>query len=264
MQLPDRAAVALWLRRPRNRVLLGVLALLVAVRIALPYVLRPIIVAQADEALVGRIALADLDLSLIRGGVTLRGLEVYPTSCRRPGRRSTRAEAKKPLFSAGRLWTQISWIQLLLKTIDVEEFELDDFAVRVDRLKDGLVLPKPAPKHGARAAAAAPSRDGRGIRLGLRRRQPRAPQGQHHVPRLHGRRGAAALRPRDRQHRRAQARAALRPERHRAGPRRARGRARRRRQDRLRSRRRDQAGRARNAFQDHDLEPADRRRCACT
>ena len=146
MQLPDRAAVALWLRRPRNRVLLGVLALLVAVRIALPYVLRPIIVDQADKALVGRIALADLDLSLIRGGVTLHGLEVYPDELPPPGTPvDPAAEAKKPLFSAGRLWTQISWLQLLLKTIDVEEFELDDFAVRVDRLKDGLVLPKPAP-----------------------------------------------------------------------------------------------------------------------
>jgi hypothetical protein len=143
MQLPDRAAIEQWLRRPRSRVLLGVLALLVAVRIALPYVLRPIIVAQADKALVGRIALADLDLSLIRGGVTLHGLEVYADELPPPG--TPVDPAKKPLFSAGRLWTQISWLQLLLKTIDVEEFELVDFAVRLDRLKDGLVLPKPAP-----------------------------------------------------------------------------------------------------------------------
>ena len=78
MQIPDRAAAAQWLRRPRNRVLLGVLALLVAVRVALPWVLRPIIVDQADKAMTGHIALADLDLSLIRGGVTLHGLEVFP------------------------------------------------------------------------------------------------------------------------------------------------------------------------------------------
>src|SRR5262245_37204680 len=99
--LPDRAAVAQWLRRPRNRVLVGVLALLVAVRIALPYVLRPIIVEQADKALVGRIALRDLSLSLIRGGVTLRGLEVYPEELPPEG---TPVEPKKPLFSADKLW----------------------------------------------------------------------------------------------------------------------------------------------------------------
>ncbi|MGH9888763.1 MAG: hypothetical protein ACREBE_24740, partial [bacterium] len=72
-----RENLARALRRPRNRVLLGIFALLVVVRIALPYVLRSVIVSQADAALVGRIALADIDLSLIRGGVTLRGLAVY-------------------------------------------------------------------------------------------------------------------------------------------------------------------------------------------
>jgi hypothetical protein len=163
MQLPDRAAVALWLRRPRNRVLVGVLALLVAVRIALPYVLRPIIVDQADKALVGRIALADLDLSLIRGGVTLHGLEVYPEELPPPGTPvDPKAEPKKPLFSAGRLWTQISWLELLRKTIDVEEFELEDFAVRVDRLKDGLVLPKPVPSSEPAPPPAEPEAEGSG------------------------------------------------------------------------------------------------------
>jgi hypothetical protein len=142
MQLPDRAALLRALRVRRNQVLLAVFALLVIVRIALPYVLRPIIVEQADKALVGRIALRDLDLSLIRGGVTLRGLEVYPDELPPPG---APVEPKPPLFAAERLWTQISWLALLWKTIDVEEFELDDFNVRLDRLKDGLVLPKPSP-----------------------------------------------------------------------------------------------------------------------
>jgi hypothetical protein len=117
MQLPDRAAVALWLRRPRNRFLLGVFALLVAVRIALPYVLRPIIVAQTDKALVGRIALADLDLSLIRGGVTLHGLEVYAEELPPPGTPVDPAHqaARRPAVNADQLQ--------LLRKIDVEEFE---------------------------------------------------------------------------------------------------------------------------------------------
>jgi len=142
MKLPDRAALIAALRVRRNQVLLAVFAALLAGRIALPYVLRPIIVKQADAALVGRIALRDLDLSLIRGGVTLHGFEVYadelPTG-------PAPVEQKPPLFSADRLWVNISWLELLLKTIDVEEFELDDFTVRLDRLKDGLVLPKPTP-----------------------------------------------------------------------------------------------------------------------
>ncbi len=132
------------LQRPRNRVLLGLLVGLVALRIALPYLVRSQIVSRADAALVGRIALADLDLSLIRGGVTLHGLEVYADELPPPGG-APPAEVKPPLFAATRLWTQISWLALLGKTIEVEELELEGFVARLDRLKDGLLLPKPVP-----------------------------------------------------------------------------------------------------------------------
>ncbi|HTO06426.1 MAG TPA: DUF748 domain-containing protein [Myxococcota bacterium] len=141
MKLPDRAAIGAVLRVRRNQLLLALLVLLVAARIALPYVLRPIIVKQADEALIGRIALRDLDLSLLRGGVTLHGLEVYADEL--PAGSS--GDVKPPLFATERLWVNISWLELLWKTLDVEEFQLDDFTVRLDRLKDGLALPKPVP-----------------------------------------------------------------------------------------------------------------------
>jgi len=143
MKLPDRAAIARALRRRRTQIWLALLVLLVAIRIALPYALRPIIVKQADEALVGRIALRDMDLSLLRGGVTLHGFEVYADELPPPG--APPAEPKPPLFAADRLWVQISWLELLIKTIEVKDFALDDFVVRLDRLKDGLVLPKPVP-----------------------------------------------------------------------------------------------------------------------
>ena len=136
------------LRRPRNRVLLGLLLLAVGLRIALPYLLRPQIVSRADAALVGRIALADLDLSLLRGGVTLHGLEVYADELPLAAallRPTPAPESKPPLFAAKRLWTQISWLALLGKTIEVEELELEGFVVRLDRLMDGILLPKPVP-----------------------------------------------------------------------------------------------------------------------
>jgi len=136
MKLPSREFLATALRPRRNKILLGVFAFLLIVRIALPYLLRAVIVSQADAALVGHIELEDLDLSLIRGGVTLHGFSVHTDE--RP--------SKVPaLFECKRLWTQISWLALFTKTIDVEEFELDGFAVRLDRLKDGLLLPKPVP-----------------------------------------------------------------------------------------------------------------------
>jgi hypothetical protein len=140
------------LRRPRYQILLGLLLLAVGVRIALPYLLRPQLVSRADAALVGRIALADLDLSLIRGGVTLHGVEVYADEL--PANEAHQAadagaapaeEPKPPLFAAKTLWTQISWLALFSKTIEVEELALDGFTVRLDRLKDGILLPRPVP-----------------------------------------------------------------------------------------------------------------------
>jgi uncharacterized protein involved in outer membrane biogenesis len=134
------------MRRKRTRILLGLLVLGVSVRIALPYLLRPLIVSQADAALVGRIALADLDLSLLRGGVTLHGFEAHAEELPPPlPEGAAAAEAKPPLFEVRRLWTQISWLALLGKTIEIEELELDGFVARLDRLQDGMLLPRPVP-----------------------------------------------------------------------------------------------------------------------
>ena len=131
------------LSRPRIRILLGVALLLLAVRVALPYALRPILVSQADSALVGRIALADLDLSLIRGGVTLHGLEVHASELPPPG--ATASAPAPPLFDAQRLWVQIGWLALLTKTLRVEELELEGFHVRLERTETGFTLPARVP-----------------------------------------------------------------------------------------------------------------------
>ena len=149
----DWTALQSALRRPRTRVLLALLGLAIAARIALPHVLRPILVSQADAALVGRIALADLDLALIRGGVALRCLEVYTDELSPPEAGST---AKPPLFEARRLWVQISWLALLTRTLYIEQFELEDFAVRLERTADGIPLPSPVPSAEEPEPAPAP------------------------------------------------------------------------------------------------------------
>ena len=85
--------------------------------------------------------LADLDLSLLRGGVTLHGLEVHVDELPPPAAEGGPApEAKPPLFAARRVWAQISWLALARKTIAIEEFEFEGFALRLDRLKvEGFV-----------------------------------------------------------------------------------------------------------------------------
>jgi len=139
------------LRRPRNLVLLGVAVLLVAFRVALPYAVRSVAVSQADAALVGRIELDDVSLSLLRLGVELNGLRVFADELPASPTAGTEAapppgEPPVPLATIGRLWLRVGWLPLFSKTVDLAELELDDFTVRLDRAADGaLVLPQPVP-----------------------------------------------------------------------------------------------------------------------
>ena len=150
MHGPERGWLARLLAPTRNRILLAVGVALVIVRIALPFALRPLLVAQADAALAGRIELADLDLSLLRGGVTLHDFSVHSDE---------RPSDAPALFAAKRLWTQISWLALLSRTVEVEEFELEGFDVRLDRFDDGLLLPRPIPAATPPETAAAEEKE---------------------------------------------------------------------------------------------------------
>lgn len=129
----ERGRFAGLVASPRRRVGLAVLLVVLIARAVLPLVLRPMLVDRADEALVGHVELDDLDLSLLRGGLTLHGVSVHLDE---------RPSTAPPLFEARRLWTQISWIALLSRTIEIEDFELEGFAVRLDRDADGLRLPR--------------------------------------------------------------------------------------------------------------------------
>ncbi len=75
--LPSMIAWTRLLASRRNRLLLALLAVVIAIRVALPTIIRRVAVAQADKALVGRIELDDVDLSLVTGGITLHGLRVF-------------------------------------------------------------------------------------------------------------------------------------------------------------------------------------------
>ena len=65
------------LARRRYRVLLALVLVAVAIRAVLPAILRRVVVTQADEAVIGRIEIDDVDLSLLTGGFTLHGLRVF-------------------------------------------------------------------------------------------------------------------------------------------------------------------------------------------
>jgi hypothetical protein len=65
------------LRRRSVRVLLGLVIAAILVRAVLPGVLRRVVVSQADKALIGRIEIDDIDLALLMGGITVKGLRIY-------------------------------------------------------------------------------------------------------------------------------------------------------------------------------------------
>ncbi len=141
------------LSRRRTGVLLAVILVVIGVRIALPSIIRRVAIDQADKALVGRIELDDVDLALLRGGVTLHGLRVFANESTRNAGESPAPEAGEglpgfaPVFSAKRLSVEIGFLALFHKTIEVQGIELEGFAVSLDRAKDGvLVLPAPAPR----------------------------------------------------------------------------------------------------------------------
>ena len=66
-----------WLARHRRRILLTIAALLIVLRIALPYVVRRVAESQANAALAGRVTIGDVDLYLLRGAVALDDVTLH-------------------------------------------------------------------------------------------------------------------------------------------------------------------------------------------
>jgi hypothetical protein len=155
------AAAPIWRRliaRRRSRVLLALVLLAIAIRAVLPAMLRRVVVARADEAMVGRIEIDDVDLALLTGGFTLHGLRVFTAEAVPPGvgepvaadatapRAGEGPPGSAPVLSAGLLTVDLGFLAFLRKTVEVQRIELADVAVSLDRAKDGtLLLPAAVP-----------------------------------------------------------------------------------------------------------------------
>ncbi|HJQ85030.1 MAG TPA: AsmA family protein, partial [Candidatus Binatia bacterium] len=123
----------------RRRVVLAIVVLLLVVRIALPSILRRVIVSQADGAVAGHLAVGDVDLWLLRGALALEDVALRDEGA---------AETARPLVAFRRMYVNVGWFALLRRTVRVQDFTLDGITVDVDRLRDGqLVVPRlrPAP-----------------------------------------------------------------------------------------------------------------------
>src|SRR5262245_48739989 len=121
----ERAARTSWLRRRRWWILFGVLVVL---RVALPEVLRRVIVSQASQRLATRVEVGDVDLRLWRGGVALEDVALYSP---------TATPTDPPLIAWKRFAVELRYLPLLWKTAQLRSVVLDAPHVALDRLADG-------------------------------------------------------------------------------------------------------------------------------
>src|SRR5438046_1291511 len=102
--MADLVPPAFWRRR---RVLLA-LAVLLALRAALPVVVRRQLVSRASEALHARVDVGDVDLALLRGGIALKDVAIRPAGA---------APDAPPLIAWKRFAVAVRWLPLLRHTV---------------------------------------------------------------------------------------------------------------------------------------------------
>jgi hypothetical protein len=133
-------------RRRRLWILLGVLALLAAVRAALPGVLRRQIESNASAALGRKVVVEDVDLGLVTGRVKIEGLAIGGPELAAP------VDPATALVRLGSAGAQIAWWPLLSGKIQLREIALVSPALRLERYPDGsfapfvLAPPQPEPE----------------------------------------------------------------------------------------------------------------------
>ena len=170
--------------RPRWRrwwaiLLYVVVALLIGIRVALPYVLQRVIESQGEAFLAGKVKVANVDLWLLRGAVAVEGVELIgdrpgapaptdapaatdapaPTDAPVPTGAPAAADAAAasptpaaaaapsrepagvaPRVAFARLYVDLAWRPLLSRVVRIEEVTLDGPEVDVERLRDGSVV----------------------------------------------------------------------------------------------------------------------------
>jgi hypothetical protein len=140
------------LRLGRRRIVAIVVFLVVALRVALPYIIRSQLESRTQAAVTGRLEVGDVDLWLLRGGLALEDVKFRVDAAPHPA-----------LAAFRRLYVNIGWLSLLRRTLRIEEFKLEGFGVHGERLANGsLVLPaaRPLPE-GAPPPPASPAPPGK-------------------------------------------------------------------------------------------------------
>ncbi len=153
-----------WPARLRSRRLLVIaLGVLVLLRLALPYVLRPVLVSRASQAINARVNIGDVDIALYRAGIALEDVTIRPAVTISPAAGTPETDTgDPPLIAWKRLAVAVHWLPLLHKTIQLRELILESPRVAIDRLQDGglnlmALVPAGSGEAAPPAGAGAPS-----------------------------------------------------------------------------------------------------------
>ena len=103
--------------------------LVVAFRVALPYAIERAVPIGAERFGFAA-SLANVDLALLRGHVTLEGLRVVPMAA--PG-------TAPDLLSLGRLFVNLEWLRLLRGVVEIAELQIEQPALSLVRAADGYI-----------------------------------------------------------------------------------------------------------------------------
>lgn len=180
------------IRRIWNRVrrvrwwqwLIALAVLVIAIRLALPPILRSVMASQASQLLNARVEIGDVDLALLRGGVALVDVAVREaakepaagevaeapaaTQPQTEGEGAAAPAESLPLIGWKRLAVELDWLPLFSKTIRLHAIELESPFVAVDRLESGdinlaALVPKSDPEAVPKTEAEASTPWGFGI-----------------------------------------------------------------------------------------------------
>jgi hypothetical protein len=124
--LPDRSP-----RRSRWRVWVSLALALIALRLALPIVLAPMLASRLSRVLGTRVDVRDVTFAPIDAVVTLRGVTVHaPDAMGAPAGRA-------PAVVADRVRLDVQWLPLLHRAVLVRELVLESARIELDRLTGG-------------------------------------------------------------------------------------------------------------------------------
>ncbi len=99
-----------WYRRRRYVVAVALVVVAIALRVALPSILRWQIEKQASAAIAGQLTVGDVDLWILAGGVALKDVALRAESA---------AADTPPVVAFQRLYVQVGWLPLFRRTVRI-------------------------------------------------------------------------------------------------------------------------------------------------